>query len=131
MGCSHSQRTILLSGLDSIATVLRHLPFFGHDAAITKLLLIHAQFSNLERRETGKSKRTSIMTALQALSVAANLFLLPSQAATALDDYRNWTNVILMQIASEGALRQLPPPSNEAIKPEPPEPEATPDSKVK
>ena len=92
-------------GLDRVELVLRHLPFFGHDAAFSALLLVGQQlsaFNDFLDLKAEKTKPGSIRSALHAIALAVHMFVLPHEVVTALPDY--WrlsvevTNTIAAQI---------------------------------
>jgi hypothetical protein len=119
-------KNTLVEGLERIDLVLRHLQFFGHDVAITELLLAHHRFSIIGRAiETCKSNSPSFRGALLGISLAANLFVLPHDVIEALDEYKSWaptwSNEVLKTITESSVFflerRLLPPPAEMANEP--------------
>lgn len=91
-GLQDWMKTILVAGLERVALVLKHLRFFGHDAAITELLLAHQKLSVIgDADEATQSNSNGFQQALVALSVVGSLFVLPDERLTALNHYKSWT----------------------------------------
>jgi hypothetical protein len=112
-------KVILVDGLKRIHLVLRRLEFFGHDAAITELLLAHQKLVVIGGAvKSEKLVSHSFRTAVFAFSVVGNLLVLPDNIVTAVDHYKSWTytwsNELLKIIIDTSELseqRLLPPPT--------------------
>jgi hypothetical protein len=57
------RRTILISGLQRTQLVLKHLPFFGHEAAIGELLAVHQKLSLIRKMSKNPGKNQSAWNA--------------------------------------------------------------------
>uniref|UniRef100_Q07VM2 Uncharacterized protein n=1 Tax=Rhodopseudomonas palustris (strain BisA53) TaxID=316055 RepID=Q07VM2_RHOP5 len=107
----------LVEGLEQAALALKYLHCFGHEAAIAELLLLHQRVEHfIQRNETdaqsGRSSPT-ITSVLNAVCLAANIFILPHEVAGALERYGSWTQSAVRAIASSKGdypQRLLPPP---------------------
>lgn len=108
----------LQDGLSRLRTILRSIMFFGYDAAIDQILLLHVRTSSLQtaliksdpvKYPNGHSK---IFKLLKVLAVAGELFCLPAESSHAFDIYRGWFLGSLVH-GLEGVPEQklLPPPS--------------------
>jgi hypothetical protein len=106
----------LIAGLERVYLVLRYLQFFGHEAAIADLFLVHQKFVVVAASvaaQQGIQRGTSIWDALNILAVVGSLFVLPHEAVSALATYQGWTNSFLAIITSPHTppdQRLLPPP---------------------
>jgi len=106
----------LLDGLEHIRLVLKHLQFFGHEAAIADLFLVHQRFSAAAEMMAEAKPATqsgNIWKALNVLGVAGSIFVLPHEGANALSTYIDWTGNFLKVITSPHIppdQRLLPPP---------------------
>ncbi len=108
-------KTILVSGLERVSLILRHLHFFGHEIAITELFLAHQRLSAIHRGLEAEGSN-SFWKTLAILSAAANLFVLPADTVTALDHYEMWISPLL-QVITETPPKQRLLPSPTAILP--------------
>jgi hypothetical protein len=103
-------KIVLISGLERVHLILRHLRFFGHELAIMDLFVAHQKVSVVaQTAETQNSKSTSVWQALAVLSIVGNLFILPDQALTAFDRYRGWARIWSNQVLEIIATPQIPP----------------------
>jgi hypothetical protein len=113
------RKTILVNGLKRVQLVLKHLPFFGHEAAITELWVVHQKVSLVVNGVAGlKKKSGGLERVLVVLGLAGSLFVLPADAADALNHYKtwmmNWSNAVLQIITDAGGpfeIRLLPAPN--------------------
>jgi hypothetical protein len=116
----HWRKTILVGGLRRIQLVIKHLPFFGHDAAIAELWNVHQKLSLVinDIEATGR-KSSTLKHALLALSLVGSLFVLPADAASALNHYKawmvTWSNEVLRIVTDTNRATEtklLPPPAS-------------------
>jgi len=112
-------KTILITGLARVELMLKYLKFFGHEAAITELILTHQKLSVIRvALESKKSSSNSFQQAVVALSVIANLFVLPDAAITAFKHYKaSAYNVLDVIVQTEHQLEQRLLPAPEAFPP--------------
>jgi hypothetical protein len=99
-------REPLADGLRRLQLVITKLEFFGLEAAIDGLLNLYHRASEVEDRfeesPSEKKKATkSILTVLNVIALAVNLFCAPDMMNTAFKNYRGWE---LVQVKSSSRL---------------------------
>jgi hypothetical protein len=106
----------LATGLRRLQLVLRHLLFFGSEAAIFQLFDLFqktAGVANELDRQADPESRPTILQTLTIIALAANIFWLPDQATTAFERYVGW----YISLMKSNAL--LPKPEQKLL-PKPP-----------
>jgi len=121
-------KTVLISGLNRVHLIIRHLQFYGHEFALIELFLAHQGASvvaSVENNDAIASGKSSVWQALAALSIVGGLFILPDQAITAFDRYKTWpsawSDAVLRVITvpqSPAEQRLLPAPAAIVSKPD-------------
>ncbi len=88
----------IAEGLRRLRFTLQHLVFFGVESAVDKLLEVYNKTMAIELATGGTpnankipgSGRPTILTVLNCVVLAANLFWLPDQATSAFERYQGW-----------------------------------------
>jgi hypothetical protein len=82
---------------------MRFLPFFGHEAAINDIFLVHQKTLALiaaQESEPAHQESYTLWQTIQVIVVLGGLFVLPDQAAPAFNKYKEWTNSAVQTIVS-------------------------------
>jgi hypothetical protein len=87
-------RSALLSGLDRLQLLIKHVRFFGHDLCIEQIILLHRQVEilacQLDPNETSyRISISAILKVINAIILAANLYCVPDQFLMATERYRS------------------------------------------
>jgi hypothetical protein len=103
-------RAALVDGLERLFLVLKHLQFFGHESAVVELLLMHEKISVVEEAvgEAKKKDSVTLRDALLVITLAANLFTLPDQVASAFGRYGGWATTWSNQVIHLIATKHVP-----------------------
>lgn len=106
----------LSDGLSRLQTIVSSLIFFGHDAAIDQIILMHARSSSLQealiKGEPDKYPQghTKIFRILEVIALAGQLFCLPAESHVAIDTYRTWLLGPVIHNAEQIHKQKLLPP---------------------
>jgi hypothetical protein len=113
-GEPHWSNAPLINGLQRLQRVLKHLNFFGHEAAIDQILLFSNRTIAIKEameKEESLSDQRSIFKVLNIIALIGALFCLPPQAVDAIGRYEDWgLNRAIEAVESHFEQRLLPPP---------------------
>src|ERR1700730_11414057 len=113
------EKTFLLSGLDGVERVLKHLIYFGHDEAITRLLKLQGAVAIVESKQPqDRPKRPGTLATLHVLALIVHALMIPVDAKDAIHFYEDEVpKAIIDFVERHKEPLKLPAPSPDIVVP--------------